>query len=116
MRLLIVEETAAMRRLIVSLVDGLNVEVSECEEGARTLEVFAETQPGLVLLDIDSAQTDGLAITRQIKSAYPQAKVIILTDDDDARLRAAARAAGASGYLLKENLLELRRMLQQPHM
>jgi DNA-binding NarL/FixJ family response regulator len=112
MKLLVVEENAGMRRLIVSLIAGMNVEVSECDDGARGLEVFAETQPDLVLLDLDLAQTDGLAVTRQITAADPQAKVIIVTDDDDARLRAAAQAAGACGYMLKENLLDLRRLLQ----
>jgi DNA-binding response OmpR family regulator len=112
MKLLIVEENAAMRRLIVLLIQELNVEISECDDGAKALEAFAEAQPDLVLLDLDLAQTDSLTVTRQIKSAYQQARVIIMADDDDERLRAAAQSAGASDYALKENLLDLRQILQ----
>ncbi len=114
MKLLIVEENAAMRRLIVLLVDGLNVEVIEIDDGAKALEAFAEAQPDKVLLDLDLAQTDGLTVTRQIKAAYPQARVIIMADDGDERLRAAAHAAGAFAYILKEYLLDLRLILQAP--
>jgi len=42
----------------------------------------------------------------------PQAKVVVVSDDDNLLLRAAARAAGAVGYVLKENLLEVRGLLQ----
>jgi CheY-like chemotaxis protein len=62
---------------LVSLVDGLNVEVSECEDAAQGLEAFAESQPDPVLLDLYLDQKDGLSVTRQIKAVYPQAKVII---------------------------------------
>ena len=55
---------------------------------------------------------DGIAIARQICAAFPDAKIVILTSCDDADLRQAATQAGACGYVLKENLFEVRRLLQ----
>jgi DNA-binding NarL/FixJ family response regulator len=43
--------------------------------------------------------------------AFPEAQVVIVTRHDDKRLRAAAHAAGARGYVLKENLFALRGLL-----
>jgi two-component system response regulator DegU len=50
---------------------------------------------------------DGLAATRQIKRAHPNARIVIVTDYDEQELRAAGFAAGAIGYALKDNLTEL---------
>jgi len=55
---------------------------------------------------------DGIAIAGQICAAFPDANIVILTSYDDADLRQAARKAGACGYVLKENLFEVRRLLQ----
>ena len=52
---------------------------------------------------------DGLAATKQILLFDPSAKVLIVTDYDDDPLRNAARGAGACGYALKRNLLDLAR-------
>jgi DNA-binding NarL/FixJ family response regulator len=63
-------------------------------------------------MDIAMKDLDGISATRQIKAAYPDAKIIIVTGYDEAELRQAAREAGACGYVLKENLIELRQRLQ----
>jgi DNA-binding NarL/FixJ family response regulator len=56
-------------------------------------------------------ELDGISATRQIKAAFPDAQIIMITDYDDPKLREAARRAGACEYILKENLLDVRRIL-----
>ena len=46
--------------------------------------------------------------------AFPEARVVIVTDYDDEPLRQAAREAGACGYVLKENLIALRELISKP--
>ena len=111
MKLLIVEEVPAMRRLMRSLLEGLELAVGECHDGRETLAACAAQEPAWVLLDLNLSDTDALAATRQISSAHPQIKVLIVSDNDNLLLREAARAAGACGYVLKENLLEVRHLL-----
>jgi DNA-binding NarL/FixJ family response regulator len=113
MRLLIVEENPDMRRLMRSLVEELAVSVAECADGARVLEACAEARPDWVVLDLDLAAADGLAAARQIRDAHPDARVLVVADDDSARLRAATRDAGAAGYVPKEDLLSVRSFLQR---
>lgn len=57
--------------------------------------------PDLLLLDINMPMVNGLEITRYVKQAYPQMKVIIISSYDDAHLIAQARNYGADAYLLK---------------
>ncbi len=57
---------------------------------------------------------DGITATGHIKAAFPDARIVIVTDYGDEPLRAAAEDAGACGYVLKEQLLDVRRWLVAP--
>jgi CheY-like chemotaxis protein len=113
MTILIVEDNEPMRELLKKLVSDLAEDLTECDDGAEAFETYQRCHPDWVLMGIKMRGMDGLAATRQIKAAFPEARIIIVTGHDDARLRAAARKAGACGYVHKENLLELRRILMQ---
>ena len=115
MNLLIVEDNGEMRRLIKSLVEDLAEVICECSDGAQALDAFNAQRPDWVLMDLKMREMDGLTATRLIKSADPAAKIIIVTDYDDEQLREAARVAGACDYVVKENLPDVRRLLQSRH-
>ena len=51
--------------------------------------------------------------TRSIKADYPEARILIVTSHESDSMREAAREAGACGYVLKENLLDVRKMVQK---
>lgn len=112
MRLLIVDDNAAMRRLIGKIVADLVDDIRECADGAEALAIYQQCQPDLALMDIEMQRMDGLAATREIIAAYPEAKIVIVSRHSDEQTRQAAREAGACGYILKDNLLEVRRLLQ----
>jgi CheY-like chemotaxis protein len=111
--LLIVDDSNEMRRLIVDLVGDLAESVIECGDGAEALAAYTEHRPDWALMDIRMLHVDGIVATRQILAAFAEAKIMIVTDYDDANLRQAARQAGARAYVLKEDLLSLRRILQE---
>jgi len=56
---------------------------------------------------------DGITATRQIRASDPTARIIIVTQYDEADLREEAKAAGACGYVRKENLLEVVQLLEE---
>ena len=111
MRLLIVEDNQQMRREIKLFVSDLAEEIGECGDGAEALAAYSAQHPDWVLMDIRMEEVDGLTATRQIKAAHPEARIMILTSYDDDALREAAHNAGASEYVTKQNLLEVRRIL-----
>ena len=112
MKLLIVDDNATIRRIIKTIVRALTGEVYECENGETALAAYQTYKPDIVLMDIDLGEMDGITVTRHITTADPTAYVVIVTNFDESDLREAARKAGARGYVLKENLQELRRLLK----
>lgn len=112
--LLIVDDSALMRRLIRSVTCDLAEEVYECGDGREAVAAYARHRPDWVLIDIRMKDVDGLSATREITASYPEARIMIVTADDDEELRGAARRAGAGGYVVKEDLREVRRLLGAP--
>ncbi len=112
MKILIVDDNAGVRRLLRTFVDSMATEIHECEDGVDTISAYAEHFPDLVLMDIHMPRMDGLAATRQIRSMHPAARVLIVTAYEDEELRQAAQEAGASGYLLKDKLSDLPRLIR----
>jgi CheY-like chemotaxis protein len=113
MKVMIVEDNDQMRRLIRSLVALLADDIYECSDGAEAVAAYAAHRPDWVLMDVEMKEMDGITATRKIKEAFADAKIVIVTQYDDAQLREAARAAGASEYVLKDNLLAVRQILTQ---
>jgi CheY-like chemotaxis protein len=113
MRLLIVEDNNQMREMIKLFLRGLAEEIAERGDGSEALAAYSEFAPDWVVMDIGMDKLDGLEATRQIISAFPLARIIMLTQYDDMALRQAARDAGAQAYFTKGDLLPLRQMLER---
>ena len=109
-KILIVDDNDNIRRVIRMIVSDL-ADVFECSDGAEAVTAYAVHDPDWVLMDIQMKRVNGIAATKAIKSEWPDARILIVTDYDDSSLREAARRAGASDYVLKEDLLVLREFL-----
>src|SRR5438105_656089 len=117
MKIMIVEDNPQMRQMIRDVVADLAEDVTQCADGAEALAAYTAQQfseGDRVLMDLQMPGIGGLEATRRIRAAFPDAQIIIVTQYDDQHWRKAATEAGACGYLLKENLLELRQMLKKP--
>jgi CheY-like chemotaxis protein len=114
MKVLIVEDDRSVRDLIKRIVGDLVDTFCECSDGRDALAAYQLERPDWVLMDIKMKDVDGLAATEQIINAWPTARVIFVTSYNEASLREAARKAGACGYVLKENLIELVGFLGSP--
>ena len=111
MKLLIVDDNAAMRRMLRRLLGDHAGVTLECDDGAQAVEIYTRHRPDWVLMDIEMKGLDGLEATSQIRAIDPDARIVIVTNFEDASLRTAAAKAGACGYVLKDNLIELRALL-----
>jgi DNA-binding NarL/FixJ family response regulator len=112
MKLLIVEDNAGVRLLIKSIAESMSDEICECSDGADALATYQLNRPDVVLMDIQMGDVDGIVATQRILAADPKAKVVMVTDYDQQDLREAASQAGACGYIVKENLLDLIRLIE----
>lgn len=113
MKLLIVEDNPSMRQMMRRMAVGIADEISECSDGIDAFAQYAAELPDWVLMDVRLPQLNGIHATRQIKAAFPAARIVIVTSFDEAGLREAAQQAGACGYILKENLTDLQQLFTE---
>ncbi len=114
MKLMIVEDHPHMCRLLTQLLSDLADSIVECADGEQAVAAYAVEQPDWTLMDLHMERLGGIEATRRIRAAWPKARILIVTEYDDERWRAAARQAGACGYFLKDDLLAVRRRLSAP--
>lgn len=108
--ILIVEDHEDTRRELKKLLGDVG-EIYECCDGSEAFSAYENHRPDWALMDIKMEKMNGIAATRKIKAAYPEARIVIVTGYDDVELREAAQRVGACGYVLKENLDDVRRLL-----
>ena len=75
--------------------------VGEASNGAEALAKMPVLDPELILMDVRMEKMNGIEACREIKSHYPDVRILMITSytDDDAVI--SSILAGASGYLLK---------------
>lgn len=112
LKVLIVDDNQQARRMIKHYLHELADVVAECADGADALDFYEKSRPDWVLMDWEM-RTDGLTATRRIIKAHPEARILIVTQHDDDKLRDAALEAGARGFVLKDDLLALGSFLEK---
>lgn len=76
--------------------------IGEAANGREAVRFALETKPDVILMDIQMPELDGVAATKEILEAWPEANVIMLTMYRQDHYVFEAIKAGASGYLLKD--------------
>lgn len=100
-----------MRGMIRNVVEDLADEITECKDGSEALASYSANRPDWVLMDIQMKNVNGIAATKKIMAEFADAKIVIVTNFNDAEFRESAMRAGAHNYVLKENLFDIRRIL-----
>jgi two-component system, chemotaxis family, chemotaxis protein CheY len=113
-KILIVDDNKNMREMIKSIIKANNeVVFFEAENGLDAIKIYNEVNPDWVTMDIRMDVMDGIEAAEKIINTSSGAKIIMVTDYGDSYLRKKAKEAGSIGYLLKENLLELKKIIYQ---
>ncbi|QJD83111.1 response regulator [Cohnella herbarum] len=76
--------------------------VGEAHNGKEAVELAAELQPDIVLMDLNMPVMDGIEASRLISEQHPNVKVLVLTSFSDRSHIVPALQTGAIGYMLKE--------------
>jgi NarL family two-component system response regulator YdfI len=103
-RVLITDDHTIVRdglRLILETAGHIEV-VGEAENGRIALQLAADLQPDVILMDLRMPEMDGLTAIRHLQASHPTIAVIILTTYNEDELMLQALQAGARGYLLKD--------------
>lgn len=116
MVVLVAEDNARMRALMIRLlfdrIPGTHT-VHEAADGAEAVEIYERYHPDWVLMDIDMKPVDGLTASRRILRSHPDARIIIVSNYDDAVFRSAARGMGTMAFISKSHLNDVTLILSQ---
>jgi len=110
MKVLIADDNPKIRRLIKSIIKTQIADVDiiiECENGAEAIELYDQTEPDWVLMDIAMEPLNGFATSHSIFENHPDAKIVFVSQYDESEYREEAKKLGARAYVLKDNLLDL---------
>jgi DNA-binding NarL/FixJ family response regulator len=100
-KVLVVDDQQSVRegtRALLRLARDIDA-TREASNGQEAVQLVAEEEPDVVLMDVRMPVMDGVEATRQIKASWPQVKVIVLSMY--AEHREAALEAGAEQFLVK---------------
>jgi len=110
MTFLIADDSPRMRASFKKTIERKvpdNHKVFEASEGGEAVKLYEEVRPDWVLMDIKMEPMDGLEASRIILRTHPEARIIILTNYDDAGYRKAAGEVGVRQYVLKEQINQI---------
>ena len=104
MRVLIVDDSRAIRRIIGEIMKQLNFEVSEAGNGIEALQRLEELgAPDLVLVDWNMPQMNGLDFIKAVRAnpAYSDLPLMMVTTETEMERMALAFMAGVNEYVMK---------------
>jgi len=102
-RILVVEDSQSIRRLIRAALESDGYEVMERADGESGLAALQEAPPDLVITDVYMPGMDGLSLVRSIRAlrAFRFLPILIITTESGDTMKQSGRAAGATGWIVK---------------
>lgn len=103
LRVVLADDHDMVRAGLRSILESFgNVEVvGEAGDGRAALEVIAEQQPHVAMLDITMPELNGIEVTRKLRERWPEIRTLILSVHTDEEHVLEALDAGATGYVQK---------------
>ncbi|MGC4073096.1 MAG: response regulator [Nibricoccus sp.] len=100
---LAIDDALTMRKLVSFTLRTAGLEVIEAPDGADAIELLKARTFDLIITDVNMPKLNGIEFTRQARQ-LPNGKtvpILMLTTESDAEKKNLARAAGASGWIVK---------------
>jgi two-component system chemotaxis response regulator CheY len=102
-RILVVDDSPAMRQEVSSALTGAGFEVIQGADGVEALELIrANPDLALIILDVNMPRMDGLTTLEAMRAQnLPAIKTVMLTTEGQTKLIERGKRAGAKGWLIK---------------
>lgn len=107
MKLMIVDDHDGMRTTIRQLISSAGDQVIECASADEALLKLEDFKPDCVTMDVSMPGICAFKAMRAIRESHPPVRMICVTSHDQPDFRRAAFDAGASGFVVKDNLSDL---------
>ena len=101
-KVMIVDDSVIIRQMIKKYLSELNIEiVGTAGDGKSAIQLFKETQPDVVTLDITMPKVDGFTVLEEMVKENSKSKIMVITALTDKATGMRAIKTGAKGYLSK---------------
>jgi DNA-binding NarL/FixJ family response regulator len=102
-RIFIVDDHPVIRRGLSQIIEDLDdmQAVGEARDADEALGKIAADCPDLVLIDVSLGDRGGIELIKELKSRYPELKMLVLSMHDESLFAERAVRAGALGYVNK---------------
>jgi two-component system chemotaxis response regulator CheY len=102
-RILAVDDSRSMREMVAFTLTSAGFNVAQAEDGAIGLELARKEKFGLVLVDVNMPNMDGMALIRALRAEadYKFTPLLMLTTEAAADRKQEGKAAGATGWIVK---------------
>lgn len=101
--ILTVDDSRVMREMLLSSLAGQGFTVLQAEDGVAALDVLASAAPDVIITDINMPRMDGFGLIEQVRRdpRHRAVPILVLSTESDQEKKARARAAGATGWIVK---------------
>jgi two-component system response regulator MtrA len=99
--IMVVDDDQDLAEMLGIVLNGVGMEVDLVSRGDEAVEVFKNSQPDLVLLDIMLPGTDGIEVCREIRKHSTRVPIVMLTAKSDTHDIVKGLEAGADDYMVK---------------
>lgn len=111
--ILIVDDSSIMRKMIKETLTSAGHEViGEAKNGGDAVALYQRLKPDLVTMDITMRGMDGFEAARKIMSEDRDARIVFLSNLDEAQYSREAERIGALGYLNKHRSKEILSLIE----
>jgi DNA-binding NarL/FixJ family response regulator len=114
-KILLVDDHHIVRQGIRQLLEtdsGIEI-CGEAEDGEDAIVKALSFKPDIILMDVNLPKVNGYEATRSILTAWPSARIVILTYQDDTKIIHKFLALGVKGFFLKDVRIEI--LLESMH-
>ena len=99
--ILVVDDELLIRDLLYDFFQQQGWTIAVAENGARALEILRSRKIDILLTDIKMPQMDGLALTTQVRSLYPDIPVVLMTGYPSVETAVEGIKAKVEDYIIK---------------
>ncbi|MFY0621586.1 MAG: response regulator [Pelagimonas sp.] len=102
-KVLAIDDSRTIRNLLRVSLEGAGFEFHSACDGVEGVEVFPDVDPDVVITDINMPKMDGFGVIDSLRSGPNRTNVpiLVLTTESSDDLKARARGAGATGWIVK---------------
>lgn len=102
-KVLAIDDSRTIRNLLRVSLEGAGFEFHSACDGQEGVDIFPDVDPDVVITDINMPKMDGFGVIDHLRSGPNRTNVpiLVLTTESSDQLKARARSAGATGWIVK---------------